>query len=102
MKLKICDVCDSKHDEDESLIEMLIPGDYLDNMDGEVMHADVCSWDCVRIIALGALGEDTAEDAPDEHEAVPPRKVKMAKTSDLDEKQLAELSETVTGVKRRY
>lgn len=110
MKIKICDVCDSKFEPDERLIEVVIPGEYLwEAEDEDEMRADVCSWNCLQQIVSGASdaglvpdeeqGEDSGE--KDEKLVMIPQK-KSPTVGDLTPEELAKYTEQMTGVKRRY
>lgn len=46
-----CDVCETKLDMDARVIELLVPGEWVtDDPDSEQLHADVCSWQCLRAV----------------------------------------------------
>lgn len=46
-----CDVCENKLDMDARVIELLVPGEWVtDEPDSDQLHADVCSWECLRAV----------------------------------------------------
>ena len=107
MRVTICDVCDAKFETDAEMIQMIIPGEFLGNVDGVTMTADVCSWPCVNTIVDGALNSfpEEEEKAQGEEEEKPQAFIAVPKTptidTSMDEKTLARFTEQVTGVKRR-
>lgn len=122
MRIIRCDVCDATFSADTEVIEMVIPADFLGNVDGVALHVDICSWGCVNQIIEGVLDAPDMEEInrerrewkeqgrdalPDEEEEkAEPKPFIMVPTTptigtDLDEKELARFTEQVTGVKRR-
>ena len=105
MRITICDVCDEKFDSDAEMIEMVIPADFLGNVDGIALHVDICGWPCANQIVDGAL--NTPEPEPEEQEEKAPTKpfIMVPKSpmidTDMDPAEMARYTEAVTGVKRR-
>lgn len=105
MRIKICDVCDEKYGDDDPMIEMVIPAYFIN--EAEIgLTVDVCSWECVQRIAMN-INPEEHEDEPEA--SAPAKKVAVRKEQptdvtfpELSEQQLAEYTEQVTGVKRRY
>jgi hypothetical protein len=110
MRITICDVCDEKFDADAEMIAMLIPAEFLFT-EGDPISVDICGWPCVNQLVDNALnnsiGDEMELPKPEEEEEEPPVKpfIMVPKTptidTNMDEKTLAQYTESVTGVKRR-
>lgn len=44
-----CDICEKKLDPDQPVMELIVPAEWvMDDPETPQLHADVCSWDCLR------------------------------------------------------
>jgi hypothetical protein len=110
VKVTICDVCDGKFEFDEEILRLEIPPGYMDNE--EFLAVDICSWECLEIVIQGARGNKGVEpekpkrpiavrreEAPDKF--IEPDAMPGVDLSEVDPKRLAEITEQMTGVRRR-
>lgn len=107
MRIAVCDVCGAQQSLDDPMIEMTIPGEFMDEETaGYATKVDVCSWNCVSSIVRGAFDEKP-EEAPEDTDqneklVIVPQKKKEPTVGDLSAEELAKYTEQVTGVRRRY